>query len=83
MAQAFDSLAPATQRVPLDKSEGGVKDKNILSVFLAPFFWRVAQAFDLGGTADIVGAPSFALFAKGGSRKCLWPAIGRVCRMLK
>jgi len=22
--------------VPLDKSEGGVKDKNILSVFLAP-----------------------------------------------
>jgi hypothetical protein len=24
--------------VPLDKSEGGVKDKNILSVFLAPFF---------------------------------------------
>jgi hypothetical protein len=27
-----------TPRVPLDKSEGGVKDKNILSVFLAPFF---------------------------------------------
>src|ERR1700733_9066424 len=25
-------------RVPLDKSEGGVKDKSILSVFLAPFF---------------------------------------------
>ncbi|MFZ0817173.1 MAG: hypothetical protein WAM78_16755 [Candidatus Sulfotelmatobacter sp.] len=25
-----------TQWVPLDKSEGGVKDKNILSVFLAP-----------------------------------------------
>jgi hypothetical protein len=26
------------QRVPLDKSEGGVKDKSILSVFLAPLF---------------------------------------------
>jgi hypothetical protein len=26
------------RRVPLDKSEGGVKDKNILSVFLAPLF---------------------------------------------
>jgi len=25
-------------RVPLDKNEGGVKDKNILSVFLAPLF---------------------------------------------
>ncbi len=25
-------------RVPLDKSEGGVKDKSILSVFLAPLF---------------------------------------------
>ena len=24
--------------VPLDKSEGGVKGKSILSVFLAPFF---------------------------------------------
>jgi hypothetical protein len=24
--------------VPLDKSEGGVKDKNILSVFSAPLF---------------------------------------------
>jgi hypothetical protein len=24
--------------VPLDKSEGGVKDKNTLSVFLAPPF---------------------------------------------
>jgi hypothetical protein len=24
--------------VPLDKSEGGVKDKDILSVFLAPLF---------------------------------------------
>jgi hypothetical protein len=24
--------------VPLDKSEGGVKDKSILSVFLAPLF---------------------------------------------
>jgi hypothetical protein len=26
------------RRVPLDKSEGGVKDKSILSVFLAPLF---------------------------------------------
>jgi len=25
-------------RVPFDKSEGGVKVKSILSVFLAPFF---------------------------------------------
>jgi hypothetical protein len=25
-------------RVPLDKSEGGVKDKSILTVFLAPLF---------------------------------------------
>ena len=31
--------APITEVwVPLDKSEGGVKDKSILSVFLAPFF---------------------------------------------
>ena len=30
---------PASRRrVPLDKSEGGVKDKSILPVFLAPFF---------------------------------------------
>jgi hypothetical protein len=26
--------------VPLDKSEGGVKDKSILSVFLAPFVYQ-------------------------------------------
>ena len=28
--------------------------------------WRVAQAFDLAGANKIVGAPSFAHFAKGG-----------------
>jgi hypothetical protein len=32
------SCPQETKWVPLDKSEGGVKDKNILSVFLAPFF---------------------------------------------
>jgi hypothetical protein len=34
------SISPAQAKswVPLDKSEGGVKDKSILSVFLAPFF---------------------------------------------
>jgi hypothetical protein len=26
------------RRVPLDKNEGGVKDKLVLSVFLPPFF---------------------------------------------
>jgi hypothetical protein len=31
-------LTSPTRRVPLDKSEGGVKDKSILSVFLAPLF---------------------------------------------
>jgi hypothetical protein len=34
--------------VPLDKSEGGVKDKNILSVFSAPLFWGLAQPFSTG-----------------------------------
>ena len=29
--------------------------------------WRVAQAFDLTGTTNTVGAPLFARFAKGGS----------------
>jgi hypothetical protein len=33
-----DSRSPFPRRVPLDKSEGGVKDKTILSVFLAPLF---------------------------------------------
>jgi hypothetical protein len=33
---------------PLDKSEGGVKDKNILSVFLAPFFAREDEDQDSG-----------------------------------
>ncbi len=28
----------STEGVPLDKSEGGVKDKSILTVFLAPLF---------------------------------------------
>jgi hypothetical protein len=28
--------------------------------------WRVARAFDLFGITDAKGAPSFALFAKGG-----------------
>jgi hypothetical protein len=32
------SQAAPARRVPLDKSEGGVKDKNILSVFSAPLF---------------------------------------------
>jgi len=32
------SLSSPKKWVPLDKSEGGVKDKSILSVFLAPFF---------------------------------------------
>jgi hypothetical protein len=36
----FDSHPEEKQRVPLDKSEGGVKDKSILSVFLAPLFVR-------------------------------------------
>ena len=36
--EARDQIARAHGRVPLDKSEGGVKDKSILSVFLAPLF---------------------------------------------
>src|ERR1035437_9338392 len=32
---------------------------------------RVAQAFDLAGITNTVGAQSFAHFAKGGSRDCL------------
>jgi hypothetical protein len=37
---------------------------------------RVAQAFDLAGITKAAGAPSFAHFAKGGSRKRLhqWAA---------
>jgi hypothetical protein len=31
---------------------------------------RVAQAFDLGGITNTVGAPFFAHSAKGGSREC-------------
>jgi hypothetical protein len=34
----WPSLLAPEKRVPLDKSEGGVKDKNILSVFSAPLF---------------------------------------------
>jgi hypothetical protein len=34
--------------VPLDKSEGGVKDKSILSVFLAPLFAREVEDQDSG-----------------------------------
>jgi hypothetical protein len=30
---------------------------------------RVAEAFDLAGIENTVGAPSFALFAKGGYHK--------------
>jgi hypothetical protein len=33
--------------------------------------WRVAQAFDFAGITNRMGAPSFAFFAKGGTRKCL------------
>jgi len=32
--------------------------------------WRAAEAFDLAGTSNTGGAPSFAHFAKGGNRKC-------------
>jgi len=32
---------------------------------------RVAQAFDLAGITNTVGAPSFAQFAKGGRFNCL------------
>jgi hypothetical protein len=32
---------------------------------------RVAQVFDLAGITNTAGAPSFAHFAKGGSRRCL------------
>jgi hypothetical protein len=34
--------------VALDKSEGGVKDKTILPVFLAPFFAREVEDQDSG-----------------------------------
>jgi hypothetical protein len=34
--------------VALDKSEGGVKDKSILPVFLAPFFAREVEDQDSG-----------------------------------
>ena len=37
-AVASENANSFRSRVPLDKSEGGVKDKNILSVFLAPLF---------------------------------------------
>jgi hypothetical protein len=36
------------RREALDKSEGGVKDKSILSVFLAPFFSREVEDQDSG-----------------------------------
>jgi hypothetical protein len=31
--------------------------------------WRAAQAFDLAGITNTVGAPSFAQFAKGGNHQ--------------
>jgi len=31
----------------------------------------VAQAFDFAGITNKMGVPSFAFFAKGGTRKCL------------
>src|SRR5579862_1046700 len=34
---------------------------------------RMAQALDLAGITNTGGAPSFAFFAKGGSRKCRHP----------
>jgi hypothetical protein len=41
---------------------------------------RVAQAFDLAGMSGTAGAPSFAFFAKGGSRKCLLDWVGQAAR---
>jgi hypothetical protein len=35
---AFELPESNRKWMPLDKSEGGVKDKNILSVFSAPLF---------------------------------------------
>jgi hypothetical protein len=35
------------------------------------YYGRVAQAFDFAGITNRMGAPSFAFFAKGGTRKCL------------
>ena len=38
--------------------------------------WRVAQALDLAGTSNTVGAPFFAFFAKGGNHERI---DNRVC----
>ena len=42
--------------------------------------WRVAQAFDLVGISNAAGAPSFAHFAKGGSRECLRDRVDHASR---
>jgi hypothetical protein len=41
---------------------------------------RVAQAFDLAGISNTMGAPSFAVFAKGGSRECLCKWVDHATR---
>jgi hypothetical protein len=41
---------------------------------------RVAQAFDFAGITNRMGAPFFAFFAKGGTRKCLRTWVHSVAR---
>ena len=54
--------AVATPQADLDCSFAGCPNSRVL--------WRVAQAFDLAGITNTAGPSSFALLAKGGSRKC-------------
>jgi hypothetical protein len=57
-------------------------NRAFLNSFLL-HFRRVPRAFDLARITNKVGAPSFAYFAKGGSRECLrkfvdYPALPRM-----
>ena len=55
-------INPKYQRQIVDKS----KQRTTSGLSMR----RVAQAFDFAGITNRMGAPSFAFFAKGGTRKC-------------
>jgi hypothetical protein len=69
---AHRSIDPSArkQRGPQDDRVGVTHPRRKM-------LWRVAQAFDLAGVTNTVGAPSFAQFAKGGS----WKPLRDVARL--
>jgi hypothetical protein len=53
LSLAFSLLVLPRLRLPLDKSEGGVKGKLLLSVFLAPFVCQSGESGESGDRRDI------------------------------